>query len=210
MKTIPDLRAALSALPLIAILRGIDPSQALPVGQVLFDAGWRILEVPLNSPQPLQSIAALRARLPQCLVGAGTVMTAEQVRDVHAAGGQIIVSPHFDPTVVAQAKHLGMIALPGVATPSEAFAALRAQADGLKVFPAEMIQPPVLKAWTAVLPADTLLFPVGGIKPDNMAAYRLAGASGFGIGSALFKPCMSVADVQRQATHFHQAWTAAS
>ena len=210
MKTIPDLRAALSALPLIAILRGIDPSQALPVGQVLFDAGWRILEVPLNSPQPLQSIAALRARLPQCLVGAGTVMTAEQVRDVHAAGGQIIVSPHFDPTVVAQAKHLGMIALPGVATPSEAFAALRAQADGLKVFPAEMIQPPVIKAWSSVLPADTLLFPVGGIKPDNMAAYRLAGASGFGIGSALFKPGMPIAEVQRQATHFHQAWTAAS
>jgi 2-dehydro-3-deoxyphosphogalactonate aldolase len=210
MNTTPDFQAALSTLPLIAILRGIEPSQALPIGQVLRDAGWRILEIPLNSPQPLQSIAALRARLPQCLIGAGTVMNAQQVRDVHAAGGQLIVSPHFDPLVVDQAKQLGMIALPGVATPSEAFAALRAQADGLKVFPAEMIQPPVLKAWTAVLPSNTWIFPVGGIKPDNMTAYRQAGASGFGIGSALFKPGMSVTDVQLQANHFYRAWTASS
>ncbi|NBY06306.1 MAG: 2-dehydro-3-deoxy-6-phosphogalactonate aldolase [Betaproteobacteria bacterium] len=210
MKTAPDFRDALSTLPLVAILRGIEPSQALPIGHVLREAGWRVLEIPLNSPQPLQSIAALRARLPQCLIGAGTVMNAQQVRDVHAAGGQIIVSPHFDPMVVAQAKQLGMLALPGVATPSEAFAALRAQADGLKVFPAEMISPVVLKAWRAVLPPDILIFPVGGIKPDNMGAYRQAGASGFGIGSALFKPGMSVSDVQLHANHFYQAWTASS
>jgi 2-dehydro-3-deoxyphosphogalactonate aldolase len=133
-------------------------------------------------------------------------MDAQQVRDVHAAGGQLIVSPHFDPLVVAEAKRLGMIALPGVATPSEAFAALRSQADGLKVFPSEMVQPAVLKAWCAVLPAHTALFPVGGIKPENMAAYRSAGASGFGIGSALFKPGMTVAEVHQQALRFRQAW----
>jgi 2-dehydro-3-deoxyphosphogalactonate aldolase len=202
----PDLTRAMAQLPLIAILRGIEPDQALPVGQVLFDAGWRIMEVPLNSPKPLHSIAALRARLGPCLIGAGTVMDAQQVRDVHAAGGQLIVSPHFDPAVVTEAKHLGMIALPGVATPSEAFAALRNQADGLKVFPAEMVQPAVLKAWCAVLPPQTPLFPVGGIHPDNMAAFHRAGASGFGIGSALFKPGMSIADVQQQALRFRQAW----
>ena len=140
-------------------------------------------------------------------IGAGTVMDAQQVRDVHAAGGQLIVSPHFDPSVVTEAKRLGMIALPGVATPSEAFAALRSQADGLKVFPSEMVQPAVLKAWCAVLPAHTALFPVGGIKPENMAAYRSAGASGFGIGSALFKPGMAVAEVHQQALRFRQAWT---
>ena len=202
----PDLTRAMAQLPLIAILRGIEPDQALTVGQVLFDAGWRIMEVPLNSPKPLHSIATLRARLGPCLIGAGTVMDAQQVRDVHAAGGQLIVSPHFDPAVVAEAKHLGMIALPGVATPSEAFAALRSHADGLKVFPAEMVQPAVLKAWCAVLPPQTPLFPVGGIHPDNMAAFHRAGASGFGIGSALFKPGMSIADVQQQALRFRQAW----
>ena len=203
-----DLPSALAQLPLIAILRGIDPDQAQPVGQALIDAGWCIIEVPLNSPKPLHSIAALRARLSPCLIGAGTVMDAQQVRDVHAAGGQLIVSPHFDPVVVAEAKRLGMIALPGVATPSEAFAALRSQADGLKVFPSEMVQPAVLKAWCAVLPADTVLVPVGGIKPDNMAAYRNAGASGFGIGSALFKPGMAVAEVHQQPLRFRQAWAA--
>ena len=210
MKTSPDFKHALAQLPLIAILRGIEPDQALPIGQVLVDAGWCILEVPLNSPKPLQSIAALRARLAHCVIGAGTVMDAQQVRDVHAAGGQLIVSPHFDPLVVAEAKRLGMLVLPGVATPSEAFAALRAQADGLKIFPAEMIQPTVLKAWCAVLPPNTPLFPVGGIKPDNMAAYRQAGATGFGIGSALFKPGMSVAQIEQQAVRFQQAWAASS
>ena len=207
MMNIPDLPRAMAQLPLIAILRGIEPDQALQVGHALVDAGWCMIEVPLNSPKPLQSIAALRARLGQCLIGAGTVMDVQQVRDVHAAGGQLIVSPHFDPLVVAEAKRLGMIALPGVATPSEAFAALRCQADGLKVFPAEMVQPAVLKAWCAVLPAHTPLFPVGGINPENMAAYRSAGAKGFGIGSALFKPGMSSDAVHQQALRFRQAWT---
>jgi len=202
----PDLTSAMAQLPLIAILRGIEPEQALPVGQALLEAGWCIIEVPLNSPKPLHSIAALRARLSPCLIGAGTVMDAQQVRNVHAAGGQLIVSPHFDPSVVAEAKRLGMIALPGVATPSEAFAALRSHADGLKVFPSEMVQPAVLKAWCAVLPAKTPLFPVGGIQPDNMAAFRNAGATGFGIGSALFKPGMTVAAVHQQAIRFRQAW----
>ena len=207
MKTSLDFKNALAQLPLIAILRGIEPEQALPIGQVLVDAGWCILEVPLNSPKPLQSIAALRARLAHCVIGAGTVMDAQQVRDVHSAGGHLIVSPHFDPLVVAEAKRLGMIALPGVATPSEAFAALRCQADGLKVFPAEMVQPAVLKAWCAVLPTHTPLFPVGGINPENMAAYRSAGAKGFGIGSALFKPGMNADAVHQQAIRFRLAWT---
>ena len=207
MMNIPDLPRAMAQLPLIAILRGIQPDQALQVGQTLVDAGWCMIEVPLNSPKPLQSIAALRARLGPCLIGAGTVMDVQQVRDVHAAGGQLIVSPHFDPLVVAEAKRLGMIALPGVATPSEAFAALRCQADGLKVFPAEMVQPAVLKAWCAVLPTHTPLFPVGGIKPENMATYRSAGAKGFGIGSALFKPGMNAEAVHQQALRFRQAWT---
>ena len=199
-------KTAMARLPLVAILRGLHPQEALAVGQVLVDAGWDLIEVPLNSPQPLQSIATLRKSFPQALVGAGTVLTPEDVRQVHSAGGELIVSPNFNPAVVAEAVRLGMVCLPGVMTASEAFAALAAGASGLKIFPAEMITPMVLKALRAVLPAETLVLPVGSISPLNMPAFRAAGANGFGIGSALFKPGMTAAQVAESAAGFEAAW----
>lgn len=198
--------AAMARLPLVAILRGLQPAEALAVGQALVDAGWQLIEVPLNSPQPLQSITSLRQAFPQALVGAGTVLTPEDVRQVQTAGGELIVTPNFNPAVVAEAVRLGMVCLPGVMTASEAFAALAAGASGLKIFPAEMITPQVLKALRAVLPADALVLPVGGISPHNMQAFRAAGASGFGIGSALFKPGMTPAQVAESAGGFEAAW----
>jgi 2-dehydro-3-deoxyphosphogalactonate aldolase len=197
---------ALNALPLVAILRGLKSAEALSVGTALADEGWHLIEVPLNSPQPLKSIELLTSALPQTLVGAGTVLTAQQVLEVHAAGGQLVVSPNFSAEVVSQALRLGMLCLPGVATPSEAFAALSAGASGLKLFPAEMITPSVVKALRAVLPADAALLPVGGITPINMAAYRAAGANGFGLGSALYKPGMDAATVVSNARAFISAW----
>lgn len=199
--------AAVQALPLVAILRGLRPDEALTVGQALLGAGWHLIEVPLNSPQPLQSIEAMAAALPAALVGAGTVLSAAQVRDVFAAGGQLVVSPNFDADVVREAVRLGMVCLPGVMTASEAFAALQAGATGLKLFPAEMITPAVVKALRAVLPGPTLLLPVGGITPGNMAPYRAAGASGFGIGSALYAPGMAASDVSENAMKFIAAYT---
>jgi 2-dehydro-3-deoxyphosphogalactonate aldolase len=199
-------KTAMGQLPLVAILRGLHPLEALAVGQVLVDAGWDLIEVPLNSPQPLQSIATLRKSFPQALVGAGTVLTPEDVRQVHSAGGELIVSPNFNPAVVAEAVRLGMVCLPGVMTASEAFAALAAGASGLKIFPAEMVTPMVLKALRAVLPAETLVLPVGSISPLNMPAFRAAGANGFGIGSALFKPGMTPAQVAESAAGFKAAW----
>ena len=196
----------MARLPLVAILRGLQPAEALAVGQALVDAGWDLIEVPLNSPQPLQSIATLRKSFPQALVGAGTVLTPEDVRQVHSAGGELIVSPNFNPAVVAEAVRLGMVCLPGVMTASEAFAALAAGASGLKIFPAEMITPMVLKALRAVLPAETLVLPVGSISPLNMPAFRAAGTNGFGIGSALFKPGMTPAQVAESAAGFKAAW----
>lgn len=195
-------KLALQTLPLVGILRGITPAEALAVGTALAAEGWGLIEVPLNSPDPLQSIALLAAHQPQALVGAGTVLTAQQVREVHAAGGQLIVAPNYNEEVVREAVRHGMVCLPGVMTPSEAFAALAAGAHGLKLFPAEMISPAVVKALRAVLPADVRLLPVGGITPDNMAPYRAAGANGFGIGSALYKPGMTAAQVREQAKKF--------
>lgn len=200
------LAQAMAQMPLIAILRGLTPAEAPAVGQALVDSGFALIEVPLNSPDPLHSIAALAQQQPQALIGAGTVLNAQQVKDVHAAGGRLIVSPHFNPAVVAQALALGMVALPGVATPSEAFAALDAGAHGLKLFPAEMISPATVKALRAVLPKEVGLMPVGGITPDNMAPYLAAGANGFGLGSALFAPGRSAAQVAAQATAFVQAF----
>ncbi|MES2717125.1 MAG: 2-dehydro-3-deoxy-6-phosphogalactonate aldolase [Pseudomonadota bacterium] len=202
------LAAALARLPLVAILRGIPPAEALPVGQALVDAGWSLIEVPLNSPQPLESIAALAHAFPQALVGAGTVLDADQVRAVAAAGGQLIVAPNTDVEVIFEAQRLGLVCLPGVATPTEAFAALAAGAQGLKLFPAEQFSPAVLKAWRAVLPAGTAVLPVGGITPDNLAVWRAAGAAGAGIGSALYKPGMALSEVAAQARRFAQAWVA--
>ncbi|MGH6637572.1 MAG: 2-dehydro-3-deoxy-6-phosphogalactonate aldolase, partial [Polaromonas sp.] len=171
---------ALQTVPLVAILRGLQPAEALPVGQALLSTGWTLIEIPLNSPRPLDSIAAMAGAYPQALVGAGTVLTPEDVRNVQAAGGQLIVSPNFNPAVVREAVRLGMVCLPGVMTASEAFGALEAGATGLKIFPTEMITPAVVKALRAVLPAGTVVLPVGGITPDNMRPYLAAGANGFG------------------------------
>jgi 2-dehydro-3-deoxyphosphogalactonate aldolase len=194
--------AALQTIPLVAILRGLQPAEALPVGQALAITGWTLIEVPLNSPQPLESIKALAAAFPHALVGAGTVLTVEDVRNVHAAGGQLIVSPNFNPAVVREAIRLGLVCLPGVMTASEAFAALEAGATGLKIFPAEMITPAVVKALRAVLPAGTAVLPVGGITPENMQPYFAAGANGFGIGSALYQPGTPAPVVAENAMKF--------
>jgi 2-dehydro-3-deoxyphosphogalactonate aldolase len=199
----------LKPLPLIAILRGLIPGEAVAIGTAIADAGFRMLEVPLNSPDPLASIRLLQEHLGErCLIGAGTVMTPSQVGEVAAAGGRLIVMPHAGTTVIASAKRAGLICAPGVATPTEAFAALAAGADALKMFPAEQLGPAVIKAWRAVLPPGLALLPVGGITPDNMGSYVAAGASGFGIGSALYAPGREVAEVADRARAFAQAWVA--
>ncbi len=210
MNTTPaeHLHACLQQLPLVAILRGLTPAEAPAIGQALTQAGFGLLEVPLNSPQPLDSIAALAAQHPEQLIGAGTVMRAADVRNVQAAGGRLIISPHFDVEVVHEALRLGLACMPGVATPSEALAALRAGAHALKLFPAEMIGPSVVKALRAVLPPTVPLLPVGSITPDNMAAYRQAGASGFGIGSALYRPGRSAEQTAQAAQAFIATWRA--
>jgi len=202
------LDAAMRRLPLVAILRGLTPEDAPAIGTALIDAGFALIEVPLNSPRPLASIAALAARHPDALVGAGTVLTTAQVREVHAAGGQLIVAPNFDAEVVRAAVQLGMVCLPGVLTPSEAFAALAAGASGLKLFPAELFPPAGVKALRAVLSAETRVLPVGGITPETMAPYRAAGANGFGLGSALYKPGDDAAAVGAAARRFAAAWQA--
>lgn len=196
------LAQAMAQLPLIAILRGLTPTEAPAIGAALVDSGFAIIEVPLNSPEPLQSIATLTRQFPHALIGAGTVLHLQQVKDVHAVGGRLVVAPNFNPAVVAQALALNMVVMPGVATPSEAFAALDAGAHGLKLFPAEMISPATVKALRAVLPPHAALMPVGGISPDNMAAYLAAGANGFGLGSALYAPGRSAAQVRENALVF--------
>ena len=200
-----NFREQLALCPLVAILRGLPPEDALAVGHALAEAGLRIIEVPLNSPRPLESIRALAEALPGCLVGAGTVLAAEQVREVRDAGASLVVAPNFDAQVVAKAVALGMDCVPGVMTPSEAFAALQAGATALKLFPAEMIPPAAVKAMRAVLPADALLLPVGGIGTGNIGAYRSAGANGFGIGSALYQPGLGAAEVAQRARAFVEA-----
>ena len=201
------LKQALATNGLIAILRGLRPHEAQAIGKVLYDEGFRTLEVPLNSPEPYESIRILRNTLPaDCLVGAGTVLTPEQVAQVKAAGGQVIVMPHSDPKVLRAAREAGLYLSPGVATPTEAFAALAEGADVLKMVPAEQMGPAVVKAWLAVLPAGTLLIPVGGITPDNMQVFVDAGVSGFGLGSGLFKPGMSPEQVAVRAKAYVNAW----
>jgi 2-dehydro-3-deoxyphosphogalactonate aldolase len=201
----------LHPLPLVAILRGIRPDESVAIGQALADAGFRVLEVPLNSPQPMESIKRLAQSLgDDYLVGAGTVMTAEQVQQVADAGGRLIVMPHADTVVIRAAKQAGLLCVPGVVTPTEAFAALAAGADGLKLFPADQISPEGLKAWRAVLPKDVPVLPVGGIAPNTMAPWINAGAQGFGIGSALYAPGIDAAQLSQRAHAFAQAWNAAS
>ena len=199
--------AANTALPLVAILRGIRPDEAEAAAHCLYDAGFRLIEVPLNSPDPFTSIAAMRRVLPMdALVGAGTVLSAAQMQQLKDCGGELAVMPHADTALIRQAKQLGMLCVPGVVTPTEAFAALDAGADALKLFPAELVTPPILKAIRVVLPKGTRLLPVGGITPDNMKPYRDAGAAGFGLGSALYSPGISTAELAQRAGAFVAAW----
>jgi 2-dehydro-3-deoxyphosphogalactonate aldolase len=193
-----------STLPLTAILRGLTPEEAPAIGRVLLDAGFRMLEVPLNRPGALEAIRTLAKMAPEdALVGGGTILTLEHVEAVREAGGRLMVSPNCVPQVIAHAVKLGMVAMPGVATPTEAFRAVDAGAHGIKLFPAEMISPAVVKALRSVL--DIPMFPVGGIRPDNMAEYYEAGAAGFGIGSQLFKPGSTAEQVRKVAEAFMAA-----
>lgn len=197
--------------PFIAILRGLTPDEALPIAETVIGAGLRIIEVPLNSPDPFDSIERIAARFgTECLIGAGTVLTPSAARTVHSAGGRICVMPHADTDVIREAKALGMVATPGIATPTEGFASLAAGADGLKLFPAEMMGPDVLRAMRAVFPKETAFIPVGGITPDRVASYRAAGAAGFGLGSGLYTPGRSAAEVRLRADAYVRAWAEAS
>lgn len=195
-----DIPTLLTACPLVAILRGIRPEEADAIGDALVEAGLRIIEVPLNSPDPFASIARLAQRHgDRALIGAGTVMRPADVDRVAEAGGRLVVTPHADPAVVRAAKERGMAAMPGFFTPAEAFSLLDAGADALKLFPAEAGSPAVLKALRAVLPPGTMVLPVGGMDAGTMGAWREAGAAGFGIGSAIYKPGDSAATVAAKA-----------
>ncbi|PVE59405.1 2-dehydro-3-deoxy-6-phosphogalactonate aldolase [Arthrobacter sp. TPD3018] len=197
---------AFAACPLVAVLRGLTPDEAAPIGDALVDAGFTLLEVPLNSPDPLASIAALAKRYAgRAIVGAGTVLTPQDVTAVADAGGALIVSPNTDPAVIRASVARGLISLPGYFTPSEAFAALAAGAHGLKLFPAEGAAPAFLKAQRAVLPKATKVLAVGGITPDTMPQWHAAGADGFGLGSNLYRAGKSAADVARDAAAFVHA-----
>ena len=199
--------AACAHLPLVAILRGIKPEEAAPIGRGLYEAGFRLIEVPLNSPDPFASIAAIRGILPDdALVGAGTVLTVDQVTQLKACGGELAVMPHSDTAVICAAKAASLLCVPGVATPTEAFSALAAGADALKLFPAELITPQILKAIRVVLPKGVRLLPVGGITPETMKPYLDAGAGGFGLGSALYAPGMTCEEVVGRANEFVVAW----
>lgn len=201
-----DLSLALAANPLIAILRGLAPENAAPVSDTLVDAGFRIIEVPLNSPDPLVSIAGIAKRHgEQAVVGAGTVLRVDQVEAVAEAGGRIIVCPNMNPDVGRAAARLGLYWCPGVMTPSEAFAALDLGASVLKFFPAEMVPPAAIAAMRAVLPKQAVIAAVGGITPETMASYHAVGVDGFGLGSALFKPDYALDDIARRAQAFMTA-----
>jgi 2-dehydro-3-deoxyphosphogalactonate aldolase len=194
-------------LPLVAILRGVTPEEVLAIAHALVDAGFAIIEVPLNSPRPLESVRLLHEAFgDSVLIGAGTVTSAEYVRHVADAGGRLIVMPHSDPAVVRAAKGMGLACVPGVATPTEGFAALANGADALKLFPAELLTPAVLRAMRSVFPTETRFLPVGGISPETMAEYVAAGASGFGLGSALYKRGDDAATVAQHARAFVTAW----
>jgi 2-dehydro-3-deoxyphosphogalactonate aldolase len=206
---VSGLKLRLAPMPLIAILRGLEPERALEVGQILIEAGFLAIEVPLNSPDPCASIRRLADAFGgAALIGAGTVLSVADVGRIADAGGRLVVMPHNDLAVIREAKRLGLACTPGVATPTEAFAALDAGADALKLFPAEALPPAVVRAWRAVLHKDCWLMPVGGITPESMAPYRAAGADGFGLGSALFRPGLDLVRLQANARAFVAAWRA--
>lgn len=196
-------------LPLIAILRGITPPDAQQTAEILLSCGFHWLEVPLNSPSPYESIRLMRDAVNgRAYVGAGTVLTTEQVDRVAECGGQLIISPNCDEQVIRHTREKGLLSLPGIMTPSEAFAALHAGASALKFFPAEQVSPALVKAFRAVLPADVACLPVGGIQPDaqQMQRYVQAGANGFGLGGGLYQAGMSMTQLRARATAYQQAW----
>jgi 2-dehydro-3-deoxyphosphogalactonate aldolase len=197
----------LAPTPLIAILRGVTPDEADSIAAAIVEAGFGAIEVPLNSPDPLASVEII-ARLfgDKVLVGAGTVLDARDVDEVAEAGARLVVAPNVDRAVIERAVNLGLVMLPGVATMTEAFQALKAGASGLKLFPGEAIGPEVVRSWRSVLPKATALFPVGGVTPERIGPYRRAGADGFGVGSALYKPGAKASEVERAAEAFVRAW----
>lgn len=197
------IRTFLERVPLVAILRGITPAEVEAVAGALVAAGFRTIEVPMNSPRPVDSIRILAETLPaDVLVGAGTVTDPADIAPIAAAGGRLIVMPHSDPAVIRTAKAAGLLCAPGVATPTEGFAALAAGADALKLFPAELLGPGVLRAWRSVFPPATAFIPVGGITPESLAPFTAAGAAGFGLGSALYRSGMTAGAVARNAHSF--------
>jgi 2-dehydro-3-deoxyphosphogalactonate aldolase len=204
-----DFRAAFARCPLVAILRGIGPSEAASVGDALADAGFTLIEVPLNSPEPFKSIAILAKQLgSRAVVGAGTVLHASEVSSVQAAGGRMIVSPNVNTDVIKASSAAGLASLPGYATATEAFAAIDAGAHALKLFPAEAATPAVLRAQLAVIPASIPILVVGGINAASFRPWAEAGASGFGLGSALYRPAISAADIAARARAMVAAWKA--
>lgn len=203
MSHIAAFETAFARCPLVAILRGIHPDEAVPIGEALVDAGFTLIEVPLNSPDPFDSIAAMAAALKdRALVGAGTVLTAAEVDAVARAGGRMVISPNANRDVIAATRTHGLASLPGVATPTEAFSAIDAGATALKLFPAEGSSPAVLKAMRAVLPKTMPMLPVGGITPGGMQPWLDAGANGFGLGSALYRAGLDATGVGARAAAF--------
>jgi 2-dehydro-3-deoxyphosphogalactonate aldolase len=195
--------AAFASCPLVAILRGVRPDEVVAIGEELVAAGFTLIEVPMNSPDPLDSVARLVAALgDRAMIGAGTVLTVDQVAAMHDAGGQMVISPNTNVDVIRASAAAGLASLPGIATPSEALAALDAGATALKLFPAEAASPGVLKAMRAILPSGLRVLPVGGIVPEGMEPWRQAGAAGFGLGSALYKPGMTAGEVGARARAF--------
>jgi 2-dehydro-3-deoxyphosphogalactonate aldolase len=202
-----DTMGIVRAHPLVAILRGVMPDQVLAVAELLLEAGFRVIEVPLNSPSALHSIALLaRTMNVDVVVGAGTVLSVDDVRACAQAGARLILSPNLDPAVVRQAVALGLTCMPGVATPSEGFAALQAGAHALKLFPADVLGSATVKAWRAVFDPATAFYCVGGMAADNMAVFRRAGATGVGLGSSLYQPGIALDELARRAKAMQQAW----
>jgi 2-dehydro-3-deoxyphosphogalactonate aldolase len=210
MNALAQFDAAFARCPLIAILRGVRPEEVEEIGETLVEAGFAIIEVPLNSPDPFDSIARLARRLAgRAVVGAGTVLQVDEVTAVADAGGTLIISPNTDAAVIRAAVDKGLVSLPGAFTPTEALAALDAGAAALKLFPAEGSSPATLKAIRAILPSGTRVLPVGGISPESLVGWRSAGAAGFGLGSALYQPGMSADEVAARARDFIAAWKVA-
>lgn len=203
MTSLAAFDAAFASCPLIAILRGVRPDEVVAIGEELVAAGFTLIEVPMNSPDPLDSVGRLVAALgDRAMIGAGTVLTVDQVAAMRDAGGRMVISPNTNIDVIRASAAASLVSLPGIATPSEALAALDAGATALKLFPAEAASPTILKAMRAILPSDLRVLPVGGIVPEGMAPWRQAGAAGFGLGSALYKPGMTAGEVGTRARAF--------